>query len=322
MCNAWYSCFFCWCLLVLVGCERDSPSPVELKIDEEYGYSPIGDFSVENSSQPVHKISNNQTLFDVAYIYNIDPMNLAKINDIKPPYKVKNGQVLKLPNNKGSYSSISTEEMQKQPPSFEETDKNIIAPNNETKGKDDIDEQFEKAGLSKISYAKKNDSAVVSANGIKKETGSTVSSENRKTVSSSAVEQSKTAATKASKAPRFIMPVDGKVISEFNGHEHEGINIVAPRGSSVKAVEDGIVIYIGNGLEEDYGNVVIIQHNDELVTSYAHLESISVRKDARVKSEQIIGTVGSTGDVKEPQLYFEVLKNNIPVDPYKYLKRK
>ncbi|MBR1734547.1 MAG: LysM peptidoglycan-binding domain-containing protein [Alphaproteobacteria bacterium] len=70
-------CFF------MLGCERSAPSPVEIKID--------------NYVSGTHTVFNNETLYDIAYRYNIDPINLAKINKLNPPYQLKNGQVLQLP---------------------------------------------------------------------------------------------------------------------------------------------------------------------------------------------------------------------------------
>jgi murein DD-endopeptidase MepM/ murein hydrolase activator NlpD len=106
-----------------------------------------------------------------------------------------------------------------------------------------------------------------------------------------------------------------------DGIPNDGINIKSPLGEKVKAAADGTVIYVGNKLEEEYGNIAIIQHDNDLITSYAHLKNISVKKDAKVRAGDVIGTVGTTGDVTEPQLHFEVIKDKIPVNPLKYLQK-
>jgi murein DD-endopeptidase MepM/ murein hydrolase activator NlpD len=121
---------------------------------------------------------------------------------------------------------------------------------------------------------------------------------------------------------KMAYPVKGKVISGFgdvkDGVSNDGINIKAATGTPVKASENGEVIYTGNKLEE-FGNTVIIKHDNNVITSYAHLNDINVKNGAVVHRGDVIGTVGKTGDVTEPQLHFEVLKNKVPANPLKYL---
>lgn len=122
---------------------------------------------------------------------------------------------------------------------------------------------------------------------------------------------------------RFAWPVAGSVIAGFNaplaGKPNQGINISAPAGTPIKAAGPGTVAYAGNELR-GYGNLVLIQHGDGLVTAYAHAASLSVKKGDQVTAGQTIGTVGQTGAVDAPQLHFEVRKNSSPVDPKQYLQ--
>jgi LysM repeat protein len=98
--------YFCIASFLLFGCERDRLSPVEIKIDEDVGYTAIGNIALE----AVHIVSGGETLFDVANKYNIDPMNLAKINGILSPYTVKDGQALRLPTENFPSPSEGTED--------------------------------------------------------------------------------------------------------------------------------------------------------------------------------------------------------------------
>ncbi|OWJ62061.1 hypothetical protein BWR60_30400 [Inquilinus limosus] len=122
---------------------------------------------------------------------------------------------------------------------------------------------------------------------------------------------------------RFAWPVTGSVIAGFNaplaGKPNQGINIAAAAGTPIKAAGPGVVAYAGNELR-GYGNLVLIQHGDGLVTAYAHAASLSVKKGDQVGAGQTIGTVGQTGAVDQPQLHFEVRKNSQPVDPKQYLQ--
>jgi len=126
-------------------------------------------------------------------------------------------------------------------------------------------------------------------------------------------------------AAAFMWPVNGKhIISAFgpkgNGKTNDGINIAASEGEPVWASADGEVVYVGNELQ-GYGNMVLIKHSGNKTTAYAHLNRPTVDKYDRVKQGDIIGYVGTTGNVKEPQLHFAIRDGKDPVDPAKYLSR-
>lgn len=121
----------------------------------------------------------------------------------------------------------------------------------------------------------------------------------------------------------LIWPVNGKkVISGFGpkggGKANDGMNIAAAEGEPVWASADGEVLYVGNELK-GYGNMILIKHAGGKSTNYAHLSRATVDKYERVKQGDIIGYVGSTGNVKKPQLYFSVHEGKEAVDPRKYL---
>jgi murein DD-endopeptidase MepM/ murein hydrolase activator NlpD len=116
----------------------------------------------------------------------------------------------------------------------------------------------------------------------------------------------------------FIWPVAGPVISPFGatetGGRNDGINIAAHVGEPIRAAAGGTVIYAGDELK-NYGNLVLIRHDDGYVTAYAHAESISVDRGATVKKGDVIGYAGTSGDVTRPQLHFEIRKGTQPIDP-------
>ena len=113
---------------------------------------------------------------------------------------------------------------------------------------------------------------------------------------------------------KFRWPVSGRVLVDFASSKGTGINIEVPEGSSVKAAENGTVIYVGSGVE-GYGNLVLIRHPNGYVSAYAHLQSMSVAKGAVVNRGDTIGAAGMTGSVTKPQLHFELRKGATPVDP-------
>lgn len=122
---------------------------------------------------------------------------------------------------------------------------------------------------------------------------------------------------------KFRWPARGQVITGFakseNGKRNDGIDISMPTGTPVKAAENGVVIYSGDGLKE-YGKTVLIRHDDGLVTVYAHAEKLNVNRGDKVARGQVIANSGMSGVAKTPRLHFEVRKNASPVDPTQYLE--
>jgi len=126
-----------------------------------------------------------------------------------------------------------------------------------------------------------------------------------------------------SRSGRFLWPVKGKVISNFGssggGRHNDGINIKASKGTIVKATENGVVAYAGNEIK-GFGNLLLIKHSDGWVSAYAHTDKITVKRGQTVKKGQEIARVGSTGNVKDAQLHFELRKGTKAVNPREYLK--
>jgi len=119
----------------------------------------------------------------------------------------------------------------------------------------------------------------------------------------------------AVKEASFIWPVEGTVINKFSGGgKNDGINIKVPEGTPVKAAAAGEVMYAGSELK-GFGNLLLIKHKDGWMTAYAHNADLLVKKGDKVKQGQTVAKAGSTGDVKESQLHFEIRKGKQPVDP-------
>ena len=123
-------------------------------------------------------------------------------------------------------------------------------------------------------------------------------------------------------ASTFRWPVRGRVIAKFgdkaSGERNDGINLAVPEGTPVKAAENGVVVYAGNELK-GYGNLVLVRHEGDWVTAYAHASEITVKRGDKVNRGQIIAKAGQSGNVNSPQLHFEVRKGSKPVDPMQHL---
>jgi len=111
----------------------------------------------------------------------------------------------------------------------------------------------------------------------------------------------------------------GYRISPFTGGRefHKGMDISTRLNTPVAAPSDGIVVRVGrNG---GFGKMITIQHGYGLVTKYAHLEKILVKKGQTVKRGDKIGLVGNTGRSTGTHLHYEVHLNGVPVNPARYL---
>ena len=121
----------------------------------------------------------------------------------------------------------------------------------------------------------------------------------------------------------FIWPAIGQIIYKFGpvdeGVHNDGVIIKADYGTIVKPTYKGEIIFIANNLK-DFGSLVLIQHPNGLVSSYAHLSKINVEKGLIVSKNDIIGEIGDTGSAKFPQLYFEIRDEDKPINPESLIK--
>jgi murein DD-endopeptidase MepM/ murein hydrolase activator NlpD len=107
----------------------------------------------------------------------------------------------------------------------------------------------------------------------------------------------------------------GRLRDPFTGAVklHQGIDLVAPRGTAVVATADGIVSSVVN--DHKWGLRVDLSHGAGFTTMYAHLATVTVRRGEQVKRRETVGTLGSTGLATGPHLHYEVRRNGIPLDP-------
>jgi murein DD-endopeptidase MepM/ murein hydrolase activator NlpD len=145
-------------------------------------------------------------------------------------------------------------------------------------------------------------------------------------------EAKKTGKPAATKPPytggklQWPLSIGGTISSEFGyridpikkvNKLHKGLDVAAPKGTPVLSADEGTVILASwvNG----YGNAVVVDHNNGLVTWYGHMSAISVKEGEAVKRGGKVGEVGSTGDSTGNHLHFEVHTNDGPTNPRPYL---
>jgi lipoprotein NlpD len=115
----------------------------------------------------------------------------------------------------------------------------------------------------------------------------------------------------------WAWPAAGPVVAPFDDTKTKGLSIGGKAGDPVFAAADGRVVYAGSGLR-GYGNLVIVKHNANYLTAYAHNQTLLVKEDQIVKRGQKIAEMGST-DTDRVQLHFEIRKQGKPIDPAKLL---
>ncbi len=118
-------------------------------------------------------------------------------------------------------------------------------------------------------------------------------------------------------AIEFIWPARGKVLAGFSEPTSKGVDIGGKPGDPVVAAASGRVIYIGTGIR-GYGKLIVIKHDNNYNSVYAHNREILVKQDQAVTRGQQIAELGDT-DADSPKLHFEIRKSGKPVDPVKYL---
>ena len=121
---------------------------------------------------------------------------------------------------------------------------------------------------------------------------------------------------------KWKWPARGRLLRGYKPNEpgKKGINIGGHSGQPVKAAASGKVVYVGSGLV-GYGRLIIIRHNEHLLSSYGHNSKLLVAEGEHVKTGQTIAKMGSSG-TSRTELYFEIRKDGKPVNPLVYLPKK
>lgn len=120
---------------------------------------------------------------------------------------------------------------------------------------------------------------------------------------------------------RWQWPVKGRVLKTYKANDtsRKGIRITGKQGQQIKAAAAGTVVYSGNGLI-NYGNLVIIKHSHSFLSAYAYNQTLKVKEGESVDQGQVIALMGKLES--KPQLHFEIRRNGKPVNPLSYLPKR
>lgn len=256
------------------------------------------DQASDPKTETVHVVKSGETLGGIAQRAEVPRILIIEANGLKPPYALKTGQKLVIPRRRSHTVK-------------------------------DGETGFDIAMDYGVPWT-----AIAAASGIKPDapikSGQklVIPTVTAKPVAASAEPSISTdpgTALPDTAAPAFAWPVQGKVLRPFiiskpGQTGHDGIDILAPEGTAVRASAAGKVIFAGPGPSE-FGLTVIIWHGGRWTTTYSYLSKITVKEGDKVKAGERVGLVGETGLATEPQLHFAIHRNKLAQDPARYLAK-
>ena len=251
--------------------------------------------------------NSGDTLANIAKRFNVKPAALADENDIKVGSTIKKGQKLRLPSGYKDKGPLKTTTTANPPAPRPTTPAPTYTPPTTTPAPSLPSTPRPYTPSPSTSYPRPT--GPVSAQPV------TPPPASRPMIESSAppTEAEITAAGRG----RFVWPLQGDTLSDFGpkgtGQRNDGVNIRAAAGTPVRSAAAGEVVYAGNQVP-GFGNLVLVKHADGWVTAYAHLSSTDVKMRQQVAQGAVLGAVGQTGGVTEPQLHFEVRYAPTPKD--------
>lgn len=267
-------------------------------------YSKIDKGSYKGNTYTVRK---GDTMFLIAYLAGLDVKELAALNGMKEPYTLSVGQTLKVSNgNKAQSNNQECVPTAAKP--VEPAVTYTAGPNGTQYGSDGTVTGPIKAG---VGTPNSNIPTAVAAGGVAATAGAVAMTESNTTATTATVSNI-----------NWQWPASGKVVQGFSNADggNKGIDIAGSKGQAVNAAAAGRVVYAGNALR-GYGNLIIIKHNDDFLSAYAHNDSLLVKDQQEVKAGQQIAKMGNTG-TDSVKLHFEIRHKGKSVDPTRYLPRQ
>jgi lipoprotein NlpD len=304
--------------MLLLGCSAHMPAPVS-SLNKDYTQIERGSYRGS-----YYEVRKGDTLYYIAYVTDKDVNELIRYNQLAPPYIIQPGQKLRLwqpvykaPAYGGTGAGKAGSAVVAHTSSkVASTAASVISLNKSisskakrstsqksTSGKHPVVKKVDKKSSKEYLASKQNVNSV---------------SDHNKTDTAKATKSSKVSASR-SKVDSWLWPTKGRVIRKFSSGDqgNKGIDIAGRRGQSVVSTARGVVVYSGSALR-GYGNLVIVKHNDNYLSAYAHNDSLLVREGQSVHAGQKIATMGSSGS-NRVKLHFEIRYQGKSVNPQRYL---
>lgn len=261
---------FTWVLSLALLCSGCEQGRVVAPVTEGWHQAGVKD--------SLYTVQEDETLYSIAWSYDVDYRHLAKINHLKAPYDLTAGQKLKV--FRGGVAPAKPKQLSMTGPIVETVNPKM----NQT-----------------VAELSNTDRSVRAAD----------TNEKSQTQQKSSTIQLDS---------EWLWPANGELVGRFEDSQSgpKGIEIAAKEGSPVFATRAGKVVYSGSGLR-GYGKLLIIKHNNEFLSAYAHNSELLVQEGQSVRQGQQIAAVGKTG-AGSVKLHFEIRRAGKPVDPMHYLK--
>ncbi|PYE35516.1 murein DD-endopeptidase MepM/ murein hydrolase activator NlpD [Idiomarina fontislapidosi] len=282
--------------LIVAGCSsRSAPAPVETL----YTGKTYQDYEADSlASATDYQVKSGETLYSIAFRASMDVNQLARINNLAEPYTIFPGQRLRLtaPPKKTTSSKKTTSAKQK------DISQTVAKP----KTKEYVQNTYSKKTIEK-QKSKTNVRESATAQPTEKRQQPVVTRSSTMSV--------------GNKDIQWRWPVSNDVIRDFSLAErgNKGLDFAGQKGDVVNAAAAGKVVYVGNGLR-GYGRLIILKHNDDFITAYAHNEKILVSEQQWVDVGQPIAEMGDSGTTRV-MLHFEVRYRGKSVNPRHYLPK-
>jgi len=279
-----------------------------------------------------HRVERGETLYSIGWVYGYDYRQLARWNNIQPPYVLSPGQRVRVAPPTGQsapplqeYRTANVRKgtssaSRKTPAPVIEANSNTTVKNaGKTTGNVSREQQavvLDKSSTARASEAEKHDvqSVIAAAETVVKR----VFNQTDITPKPFAGKSDWRWPTKHRRILRTFLA---------NNPARQGLDIAGERGSPVLAAATGRVVYAGSGLVR-YGRLIIVKHNERYLSAYAHNQKLRVKEGDVVEVGQRIADMGRTGNLGDnfindnrAKLHFEIRQNGKPVDPLRYLPR-
>lgn len=273
-------------------------------------------------SGATYQVKRGDTLFYIAWITGNDYRDLAQRNNLPEPYSLNVGQTLQVGNGTVPITGNAPAGTVLASNANQSNSGVVVAPvpTSNTQLTESSVDSNKNNGYPESSSKQSVGKMLPSSNGKMLPTTGTVV-----TITAPVTAPSTAPAATASGSTAITgwrWPTDGKIIDNFSAAEggNKGVDISGSRGQSILATANGRVVYAGNALR-GYGNLIIIKHNDDYLSAYAHNDTMLVREQQEVRAGQKIATMGSTG-TSTTRLHFEIRYKGKSVNPLRYLPQR
>jgi lipoprotein NlpD len=328
-----------WLALVIAACSANPPAPVIDRMNSSTGKASTIKTPVPNKQAKQkadskssdwrpdnYTVKKGDTLISIGLEYGYDYKEIAQANELSAPYNIKVGQTLKLKSNKDKFpgpesklaeensNGVSTYALSSDPSASAMQSNNTSSVASVLNSPKAIREPYSDAALNKAPPLGQPSVEKVTSNIATTKNGSTNLTDSADKAPTNIKSENKTESTDDID---WAWPTKGKISAPFNESNNKGIDIAGSAGQAINAAAGGKVIYSGSDLR-GYGKLVIIKHNANYLSVYAHNSNLLVKEGQQVNSGQKIAEMGST-DSDKVKLHFEIRKLGKSVDPSKYL---